>query len=116
LSVKLQLCQYRLTHNSLHKSGLIFYHLSQGEVIAQKIGTRHFKVVVFWVVTPCRDMVGHQSFGGPCCLHIQGEGIPKSWYPSKSLYGVKFQKTSIWIFYNRGNVKPRIITLTAIFH
>jgi len=26
------------------------------------------KVPVFWVVTPCRDVVGYQHFRGPCCL------------------------------------------------
>jgi len=30
-------------------------------------------VMVFWVVTPCSDVVGFQRFGGPCCLHPQGE-------------------------------------------
>jgi hypothetical protein len=29
--------------------------------------------VVFWVVMPCSDVVGYQCFGGPCCLHLQGE-------------------------------------------
>jgi len=24
----------------------------------------YFKVVVFWVVMPCSDVVGYQSFGG----------------------------------------------------
>jgi hypothetical protein len=33
------------------------------------------EVVVFWVVTPSINVVGYQSFGGPCCLHLQGEGI-----------------------------------------
>jgi hypothetical protein len=26
----------------------------------------------FWVVTPCNVVVGYQSFGGPCYLHLQG--------------------------------------------
>jgi hypothetical protein len=30
--------------------------------------------VVFWVMTPCSDVVGYLSFGGPCCLHLQSEG------------------------------------------
>jgi len=30
-------------------------------------------VAVFWVATPRSDEVGYQSFGGPCCLHLQGE-------------------------------------------
>jgi len=24
-------------------------------------------------MTPCSDVVGYQSFGGPCRLHLQGE-------------------------------------------
>jgi len=31
----------------------------------------NFQVQVFWVVTPCRVVVGHQRSGGPCCLHLQ---------------------------------------------
>jgi hypothetical protein len=27
---------------------------------------------VFWVLTPS-SVVGYQRFGGPCCLHLQGE-------------------------------------------
>jgi len=28
---------------------------------------------VFWVVTPCSDVVGHQTFGGPRYSPLQGE-------------------------------------------
>jgi hypothetical protein len=31
-----------------------------------------FLVEVFWVVTPCSVVVGYQRFGGPSCLHLQG--------------------------------------------
>jgi hypothetical protein len=31
-----------------------------------------YKSVVFWVMTPCSDVVGDQHFRGPCCLHLQG--------------------------------------------
>jgi hypothetical protein len=31
------------------------------------------QVDVIWVVTPCSVMVHYQRFGGPCCLHLQGE-------------------------------------------
>jgi len=34
---------------------------------------RVFQVAVFSVVTPCTDVVGYRRFGGPCCLHLQGE-------------------------------------------
>jgi len=31
-----------------------------------------FHVVVFYVVTPCSDVVRYQTFGGLCCPHLQG--------------------------------------------
>jgi hypothetical protein len=31
------------------------------------------RVEVFCVVMPCIVEVGYQCFGGPCCLHLQGE-------------------------------------------
>jgi hypothetical protein len=32
------------------------------------------QVVIFWaVVTPCSDVGRYQRFGGPCCIHLQGE-------------------------------------------
>jgi len=31
------------------------------------------QVAVFWVMTPCSDVVGYRRFGGPCCLRLQGE-------------------------------------------
>jgi len=31
-------------------------------------------IQVVWVIIPCSDVVGHQYFGGPCCLHLQGDG------------------------------------------
>jgi hypothetical protein len=34
------------------------------------------QVVVFLAVRPC-GVVGYQSFGGPCCLHLQGDGGSK---------------------------------------
>jgi hypothetical protein len=30
-------------------------------------------MAVFWVVAPCSLVEAYQSFGGPCCLHYQGE-------------------------------------------
>jgi hypothetical protein len=35
------------------------------------------QVEVFWVVTPCIDVVGYQRFRGPYCLHLQGEETRK---------------------------------------
>jgi hypothetical protein len=31
------------------------------------------QVEVRWAATPCNVAVRHQRFGGPCCLHPQGE-------------------------------------------
>jgi hypothetical protein len=33
------------------------------------------QVVVFWLMTQCSVVVGYQRFGGPCCLHLQGECV-----------------------------------------
>jgi hypothetical protein len=41
--------------------------------------------VAFWVVTPCSVVVGYQRFGGPYCLHLQGD---------KLLY---FQVMAFWV-------------------
>jgi hypothetical protein len=58
-------------------------------------------VEVFWVVTPCSVVVGYQRFGGPFCLHLQGEVedggstiLQKRWYPTTTLHGVTNQKAS----------------------
>jgi len=32
------------------------------------------QVMVFWVMTPRNDVVGHQHFGGLCCFLLHGEG------------------------------------------
>jgi hypothetical protein len=29
--------------------------------------------IVFWVVMTYSVAIGYQHFGGPCCLHLQGE-------------------------------------------
>jgi len=34
------------------------------------------QVAVLGVVTPCSDVVEYQTFGGPCCLHFQGDLKP----------------------------------------
>jgi hypothetical protein len=57
----------------------------------------------------CDVVVGYHCFGGPCCLHLQGEvdwcgvvwcsviewhGPLKRRYPTTQLHGVTTQKTS----------------------
>jgi len=37
-----------------------------------------FQVEVLWAVLPYCVMVGYQRFGGPCCLHLQGEDSIRS--------------------------------------
>jgi len=27
-------------------------------------------IAVFWIMSPCNDMVGYQCFGEPCCPHF----------------------------------------------
>jgi hypothetical protein len=50
------------------------------------------QVMVFWVVMLCCVVVGYQRFGGPCCLHLQGEGPSKRWCPTTTLHGVTTSK------------------------
>jgi hypothetical protein len=33
------------------------------------------QVEFLWVVTLCSFVVGYQRFGGPWCLHLQGEDV-----------------------------------------
>jgi hypothetical protein len=42
-------------------------------------------VGVFWVMTPCSYVVGYQRFGGPCCLHVQGEVKMEAAWSSETL-------------------------------
>jgi hypothetical protein len=48
----------------------------------------HFQI--FWVVTPCSVVVRYHCFGGPCCLHLQGEVVTPP--------DVTTQKTSTQMF------------------
>jgi len=41
--------------------------------------------MVFWVVTPCNGVVGHQHFRGPCCFYLPGEVKMKAARSSKAL-------------------------------
>jgi hypothetical protein len=48
------------------------------------------QVEVFWVVMPCGVVVGYQYFGGPWCLHLQGEVI-------FGFHRVKIQVVVFWL-------------------
>jgi len=61
-----------------------------------------FNVMVFWVMTLCIDMVGHQFFVESCCLpearwRQKNHGSPKRCCHITSLHGVITQKTMTWI-------------------
>jgi len=49
------------------------------------------QVVVFWVVTPCSDVLGYRRFGGSYCLQ---QGPSKRGYPTAWLHDVTTQKTT----------------------
>jgi len=71
----------------------------------------HIHVEIFWIMTPCHEVVEYQRFGGPCWIYLQGgekilvyslrpqDGgshvLPKHWYPTTSLRGTINQKTSV---------------------
>jgi hypothetical protein len=57
-----------------------FYHRSNSAAQMLAVHLRYsvtskyeFQIAVFWVVTPCSDVVRYHHFGGPCCLHLQDE-------------------------------------------
>jgi len=50
------------------------------------------EVEVLCIVTSCSVTVGYKSFGGPCCLHLQGQVIQKM--EAATLQGFSTQKTS----------------------
>jgi hypothetical protein len=59
-------------------------------VYVSETGTETLKIFaylveVFWVVTPCSDVVGYQRFGGTCCLHLQGPKTRKPQLESSPL-------------------------------
>jgi len=49
--------------------------------------------VVFWVVTPCSDVVRYQNFGGPCCLNLQGNYAISSKVTNLIILGVTAKST-----------------------
>jgi len=53
-------------HFGLTTSCGTLYHVARFEVFT----TVKIQFVVFWLIAPCSVVVGYQSFGGPCCLHL----------------------------------------------
>jgi hypothetical protein len=70
------------------------------------------QVEVFWVVTPCRVVVGYQLFRGPCCLSIQRKE-EEAW--TATLHGVTTQKISTWIYIYDGK-STELTPLVAVTH
>jgi len=56
-------------HRSASSQAFKLSEIHRTEVSAEM----NIQFVVFWVVTSCSDKAGNQLFGGPCCLHQQGE-------------------------------------------
>jgi hypothetical protein len=54
---------------------MINFRFEKEEFLARFDVTTATKIngTIFWVVTPCTDVVAHQRFGGRCWLHLQGE-------------------------------------------
>jgi len=52
------------------------------------------QVEIFWVIRPCSVVVGYQRFRGPCCLHLQGEGVGDGKNGHKYWSGVQVGGTS----------------------
>jgi hypothetical protein len=56
------------------------------------LATLESKFELFCVVTPCSVAVGYRRFGGPCCLHLQGEDREHvTTHKNYSLLSLKFE-------------------------
>jgi len=57
------------------------------------------QVAVFWIVTPCSDMVGHHCFRQLCCLHLCYSLLgydPMQWYGRIPLYWTTMPPLPSW--------------------
>jgi len=52
------------------------------------------QIVVFWVVTPCGDVVGYRCFGGTCASIFRVRW--RLCCPTTSLYGFTTKKNTTW--------------------
>jgi hypothetical protein len=43
-------------------------------------------MAVFWVVAPCSLVEVYKRFGGPCCLHHQGDRTLVNFYQTTRCY------------------------------
>lgn len=67
------------------RDSILQQHITSGKIMS---------IVVFWIMTPCSLLGGHQRFGETCIrLHVQD-----TWQPLAKQHGVMAQKTSIHIF------------------
>jgi hypothetical protein len=74
-------------------SNIIFSHLTPHvEELLENFSA--IQVCVFWVLTPCTATVGYEGFGGPYCLHIQGQETSNLaswlWIPTKDQILIKY--------------------------
>jgi hypothetical protein len=61
----------------------------------------YYVIMVFSIVTLHSDVVGYQCFRRPCCLHLQGEGLP----PHRGFW------CEIWGFYIDKGLCYRLVGL-----
>jgi hypothetical protein len=74
---------------------------------------RCFKSRSWGVVTPCSGVVGYQSFGGPCSLHLQSE--VKLRYHNTNTTRLHNPKTSTWQFCRRFEVFTAVKIQVKVF-
>jgi len=65
------------------------------------------QIIVLWFVTPCNDVVGYQSFGGSCCLHLHGPVKPEDG-------GSKILRNSGILLHHYMGLKPKRPRLDSV--
>jgi hypothetical protein len=56
------------------------------------------QIVVFWILTPCSDLIGYRRFGGLCYLHLQTEYL-NNYENMKPREGEMYRYTVQYLYY-----------------
>jgi len=70
------------------------------------------QVDVILVVRPCNDVRGYQSFGGPCCLHLQSEVLshcPMEFLDQLSIFFLLRMGLRGGVTRNKGDAAKRLL-------
>jgi hypothetical protein len=71
MAIKSQNHVVRLLFDSSSYFSMTQLNSFQLDAMYEAFTAMSIQVLVFWIVTPCGDVLGYQRFGGPSCLLLQ---------------------------------------------